>query len=141
MGSRVEGTKWLYNIGNTDGGEGDCVFSMILRRRCPGTISAPRSGICRAIPSHLSSKLRHCYRLRNGGAINDKFRASVQIGMSWVNTNSFPPTLMLCLLSKLLITVGLPITFCLQRECDDHSFIKCLLSITLTFYAIMELTL
>ena len=46
----------------------------------------------------------------------------MQIGMSWVNTNSFPPTLMLCLLSKLLITVGLPITFCLQRECDDHSF-------------------
>lgn len=31
---------------------------------------------------------------------------------------------MLCLLSRLLITVGLPITFCLQRECNDHSFIK-----------------
>ena len=87
MGSRVEGTNWLYNIGSTDGGDGDYVFSMILRRGCPGLISALKSGICHAIPPHLSSKLRHCYRVRKGGAINNKFRASVQIGMSWVNTN------------------------------------------------------
>lgn len=48
----------------------------------------------------------------------------MQIGVSWVNTNLFPLTPMLCLLSKLLITVGLPIKFCVQRECNDHSFIQ-----------------